>query len=193
MRENIAPGTPVLSSRLYFSQVYFLTHGAYPVHQVPTVLVDARPGHVPVIEARGTLFRWEDLPDRARDHWLYLTRFGDKGYYIGLAEEDLVADLLARGIGYVVLNWSDDGFSSAAFLPYFEANPAFERVYDKAYGPSDRTVIFKVDPALLAPRPSPLRVTPSAWAGLLQRAGGDPVRLLADLGTANPAGVVSEK
>jgi 4-amino-4-deoxy-L-arabinose transferase-like glycosyltransferase len=193
LRANVPPGTPILSTRLYFSQVYFLTDGAYPVHQMPTVLIDARPGRDPALEARGTLFRWEALPDRARDHWLYLTRFGDKSYYIGLAEEDLLADLVSRGIGYVVLNWADDGFSSAAFLPYFEGNPAFQRVYDKAYGPSDRTVIFKVDPAQLAPRPSPLRVTASAWAGLLQRAGGDPVRLQASLETANPAGIVSEK
>jgi hypothetical protein len=29
------PGTPLMSSRLYFSQVYFLTGGAYPITRCP--------------------------------------------------------------------------------------------------------------------------------------------------------------
>ncbi len=183
---NVAPGTPVMSTRLYFSQVYFLTGGAFPIHQLPTVLVE--PGSGRALKVRTTLFRWEVLPGRERDSWLYLTRYGAKGYYIGLAQADLIADIRERGIEYLILNVADAGFSSPAFAAYFDANPAFTRVYEQTFSPTDQTVIYRVDRGLLAPSAAPLRVTSVAYRGLLGRLSGDAAAVETFLRSLNPAG-----
>jgi 4-amino-4-deoxy-L-arabinose transferase-like glycosyltransferase len=187
---NVPPGTPVMSTRLYFSHLYFLTGGRYPVHQLPTVLVRLRPDGPSLLEARSTLFRWESLADRPRDDWLYLSRFEGKGYYVGLAEEDLIAEIRARGIRYFVFNSTDAVFSSLGYLDYFDANPAFRRVYERRYSDTAQTVIFEVDPERLAPVSWPLHVSLSGYAGALARLDGDQTRLNEGLAALNSAGYV---
>ena len=172
IEQNVPAGAPVMSTRLYYSQVFFLTGGAYQVHQIPTVLVDVHPGSEPLVTARSTLFRWEELPARGRAQWLYLARYGVKSYYIGLAEEDLIADLRERGTRYLVLNTSDFGFSSQSYLTYLDANRAFTRVYERQYSSVDETVIYEVDLEQLAPIASRLKVTSFAYESLTQLVGG---------------------
>jgi hypothetical protein len=188
LEENVAPGTPVMSTRVYHSHVYFLTGGRYPVHQVPTVLVETDLNDEQPLSARSTLFRWEVLAARPRQNWLYLTRYSSKTYYIGLAEEDLLADLGERGIGYVVVNAPDVGFSSPSFLSYFDAHPAFRRVYERAYGDRDVSVIYAVDRDRLEPLRPPALVTQAAYDGLLERAAGDSERVDEVLSRLSPGG-----
>jgi 4-amino-4-deoxy-L-arabinose transferase-like glycosyltransferase len=167
LEANVPAGTPVMSTRLYYSHVYFLNDGAYPIHQLPTTLVAIDPAAERPLSRRSTLFRWEPAPpDRPNDSWLYLTRYPVKDYYVGLAENDLLDELRGRDIEYVVVSLTDAGFSSPSFLPYFEANPAFSLVYSREVSESDRAYIYRVDRALLAPRGEPARVTERAFAGL---------------------------
>lgn len=182
---NLTPGEPVMSTRLYYSHVYFLTAGDSPIHQVPTVLVE--PGDAG-LDVRSTLFRWEALPARDRSEWLYLARYGRKGYYIGLAEEDLLAGLREGQVRYFVLNSVDAGFSSPAFAAYFDAHPAFEKVYERSYSDLDSTLIYRVDAGLLQPIESKLRVTSYAYESLLEQADGDSQGLAAWLTLLNANG-----
>ena len=176
---NLEPGSTVMSSRLYYSHLYFLTGGEFAFHQLPTVEVDLslRDDAVPPLARRSTLFRWENhlMPeDSAADRWLYLTRYPVKGYFIGLAENDLVDELRRRGVDYVVLSSQDAGFSSRSLAAYFEDNPAFERVYSLSAGPADEVRVYRVDRALLAPTPSgkPAQVTASAYDYVSKKLGG---------------------
>ena len=190
---NVAPGTPVMSSRLYYSQVYFLTGGRFPIAQLPTVMVEVDPAREQPLRRLGTLFRWEPtrLPaDSAADRWLYLTRYPQKGYYIALAENDLLAELRSRRTGYVVLNTVDAGFSSPSVIPYFDANPAFTLVCERQVTPRDATRIYAVNLNALDRQPVPARVTRSAFEGLLSRLRGDAVALQSALDRLNPAGAV---
>ena len=189
LEDNVPAGTPLMSTRLYYSQVYFLADGQYPVQQLPTVLVQVDLRAETPVRARSTLFRWEELPERQRETWLYLTRYGAKGYYIAMAEEDLLADLRERRVQYLVLNTADLGFSSPSFVSYFDRHPAFTRVHDETYTIDDRTVIYKVDAARLRVSAAPLQVTFAAYQGLLSRAHGDEALVMRALSRLNGSGV----
>jgi 4-amino-4-deoxy-L-arabinose transferase-like glycosyltransferase len=182
---NVPPGTPLMSTRLYYSQVYFLTGGRYPIDQLPTVEVRITPDGPSLLAARSTLFRWEVLPARDRSAWLYLSYYSVKGYYVGLAEEDLLTGLRERGIQYLVVNASDAAFSSLAYLDYFDSNPAFTRVYEHGYTPIDSTVIYRVDLDRLSLTSIPLRVTRAAYSDLVRRVGPG---LDEELDALSPAG-----
>ncbi len=189
LSSNAPEGSRVMSTRLYYSQVYFLTGGRFPVYQFPTVEVRPR-GDDPTLRRRSTLFRWENgrLPaDSAEDRWLYLTRYPLKGYYIGLAEGDLLLDLRQRRVDYVILNVLDAGFSSPSFAAYFDANPAFHLAYQSRAGRLDSTRIYRVDLQALHPSPARLQVTPAAYSGLAKLTGGEEVANRLLLG-ANPSG-----
>lgn len=187
LQANAPAGSVVMSTRLYHSHVHFLTEGRYPVHQLPTVLVEVETSTSPLARPRGTQFRWTPLPERERDAWLYLARHLSKGYFVGLAESDLLAGLADEGVRYVVLNVPDAGFSSPSFLGYFATHPAFSRVFEARFGESAQTVIFEVDQAKLGPMASPLQVTRSAYEALLSRTGGDEARLEALLLDLTPS------
>ena len=188
LETNVAPGTPVMSTRLYYSQLYFLTEGRYPVHQLPTVEVVPDPQWPPLLRRRSTLFRWEHVTfDRPGDRWLYLTRYTEKGYYIALAESDLLARLHTAGIAYVVISLADaSGFSSPSLLPYFETHPAFTLVYEKQISFDSRALVFQLDPRRLDARIVPAQVTEAAYAGLEARFPGQDVPAL--LERLSPAG-----
>ena len=191
LESNLPPGTPAMSTRLYFSHVYFLNGGRLPVHQLPTVLVDVDLAAARPLDRAGSLFRWESHllpPNSVEDRWLYLTRYSLKGYYVGLTENDLIDELRRREIGYVVLSVTDAGFSSPAFLPYFEASPAFELVYETASTPRDEARIYRVHLDRLAAQTPPMRLTRAAHAALLERLAGDEAALRAALAPANPSG-----
>ncbi|HXH21051.1 MAG TPA: glycosyltransferase family 39 protein [Dehalococcoidia bacterium] len=188
LKTNLAPGTTVMSTRVYHSHVYFLAGGRFPIHQLPTLLVTVDLEADEPLRARSTLFRWEPLATRARKDWLYLARYPGKGYYIGLAEEDLLAEVRAREVAYVVVNAPDVGFSSPSYLLYFDAHPAFRRVHQSSYGGVDISVIYEVDRTRLTPIEAPLRVTAGALEGLLERAGGDLEVVERALGRLNGAG-----
>jgi hypothetical protein len=165
-----------MSTRLYYSHIYFLTEGRYPIHQLPTVLVEVNAAADAPLDVRSTLFRWEPLAARERNHWLYLTRYGAKGYYIAMAEDDVLADIAERRTEYVIVNLEDAGYSSPAMLAYFDSQPAFTKVYERSYSSQDRTVIFRVDFSKLRGARAPLRVTAYAYESLILR-GGSKVEL----------------
>jgi hypothetical protein len=192
LTHSISPGTAIMSSRLYYSHLYFLTKGAFPIHQLPTVEVDldtSREATLP-ISRRSTLFRWEPdqlPPDSPGEPWLYLTRYPQKGYFIGLAENDLLTELKERHIDYVVISTLDAGFSSPSFNRYFEDNPAFELVQVIASTAVDEARIYRVDLAKLEPLPRPAQITTSAYDYILRRLSSEAAA--ADyLERVNPAG-----
>jgi 4-amino-4-deoxy-L-arabinose transferase-like glycosyltransferase len=175
--ENVDPGASILSSRLYYSQLYFLTRGAYPVHQLPTVEVelDTEPGTAVPLRRRSTLFRWEnhvmpaDVPGEA---WLYLTRYPEKGYFVAMAEDDLLAELRSSETAYVIVSSLDAGFSSPSFNRYFEANPGFELVHVISATSADEVRIYRVDRGQLAPHKVPAEVTRQTYEYLVAALGG---------------------
>jgi 4-amino-4-deoxy-L-arabinose transferase-like glycosyltransferase len=189
---NVAPGTPVMSTRLYYSHVYYLTDARFPVHQLPTVLVRAAPGTTAGgLQSRSTLFRWEDhlfTPRGVDARWLYLTAYGAKGYFVGLNEEDLLEALRTREIRYVIVSTTDAGFSSPSMHSYLDNNPAFRLVYEKRYSEIDETRVYQVSLAALHSQPRPLQVTRAAYSSLLARVHGDETALSGYLERLNPSG-----
>jgi 4-amino-4-deoxy-L-arabinose transferase-like glycosyltransferase len=192
LMQNVEPGAAILSSRLYYSHLYFLTDGAYPIHQLPTVEVDldTSPGAELPVSRRSTLFRWEGhkmASDSPGEAWLYLTRYPQKGYFIGLAETDLLAELQHRDIEYVVISTLDAGFSSPSHNRYFEDNPAFELVQTITATPQDQVTIYRVDLARLAPQQKPAQITASVYEYMVHRLNSEAG--VADyLDRVNPAG-----
>jgi hypothetical protein len=137
-----------------------------------------------------TLFRWENhlMPaDSAGEPWLYLTRYPVKGYFIALAENDLLADLQERQIDYVVISTLDAGFSSPSFNRYFEDNPAFELLQVITATPQDEARIYRVDLAKLTPQGRPAQITASAWEYMVHRLSGE-AAAAEYLQRVNPAG-----
>jgi hypothetical protein len=192
LRQNVEPGASISSSRLYFSQLYFLTGGAYPIHQLPTVEVDLHtaPGAAEPLTRRSALFRWGDfdLPEESPDdRWLYLTRYPQKGYFVALAEGDLLAHLRERQTEYVVISTVDAGFSSPSFNRYFEGNPAFELVKVISATPEDEARIYRVDLAQLRPQDRSAQITASAYEYVIHRLTS-PEQAAEYLERINPAG-----
>jgi 4-amino-4-deoxy-L-arabinose transferase-like glycosyltransferase len=170
---NLEPGAAIMSSRLYYSHLYFLTDGAFPIHQLPTVEVVVG-GDDPALRRVSTLFRWENhvMPgDSPDDRWLYLTRYPLKGYLIGLAENDLLEELRRRRIEYLVITSTDAGFSSPSLNLYFEDNPAFQLLHVISATPHDDARIYKVDLDSLGPQDKPALVTQSAREYMVSRMG----------------------
>ncbi len=155
LHANVPAGAGVMSSRLYFSQIFVLDGAAHPVYQLPTVRVEPRPGGEPLLFPITTLFRWEDqrlAPAQADQRWLYVRRYPDKGYYVALSEHDLLRDLRERDVDYLVLTGEDAGFSSFTYLDYFDGNPAFELVHSIGPSNGNGVYVYRVDRDWLAPR-----------------------------------------
>jgi hypothetical protein len=151
---NVAPGTPIMSSRLYFSQVYTLTGAKFPVYQLPTINVVPQPDEQPYLRPRSTLFRWEDAglgPPREDERWLTVDEFDMKRYFTALSETDLIDGLRQHNVGYLIVTGEDTAFSSTRYLDYFYDNPAFTLVHQDAAGPTV-AFIFSVDRSRLAQR-----------------------------------------
>ena len=153
LEDNVPPGTSLMSSRLYFSQLYIQTHGAYPIAQLPTVNVVPRPARTPYLEPRSTLFRWEEAllaPASADEHWISVDNYPEKHYYTALSQEDLIAQLENRRANYLIVTGEDVAFSTTRYLDYFFAQPAFTLVHHDAVDGAGETYIFHVDRAKLA-------------------------------------------
>jgi 4-amino-4-deoxy-L-arabinose transferase-like glycosyltransferase len=165
--------TPIMSSRLYFSQFYVLTGAEFPVSQLPTVNVLPRPSEQPFLQPRSTLFRWEDAalgPPRADERWLTVDEFEEKRYFTALSETDLLDELRQRRIGYLVVTGEDAAFSSLRYLDYFLGNPAFSLVHQDQTGATS-VFIFSVDRSRLSPRVYPTVVPATALNHLYEQYG----------------------
>ena len=158
--EHVPPGTPVMSGRLYYSQLYVLTEGRYPWWQLPTVRVEFNDSP-PALVRVTTMFRWEDymMAEGPGEPWLYLRRYPIKGYYVALSERDLLADLREHEIGYLVVTGDDAGFSSLSLLPYFEEHPAFRKVTSFVEDARNQVHIFQVLASNLEATFPPARVS----------------------------------
>src|SRR5581483_1861612 len=188
---NVPAGTPVVSSRLYFSQLYVLTGARYPVAQLPTVNVVPHPGREPYLRPRSTLFRWEDRllrPTDAPNDWISVDRYPAKRYYTALSQQDLVDQIAHRRADYLVLAGDDVAFSSTRYVDYFTANPAFTLMHAAELAGAGRVYVFRVDRARLALRPYATSVPASVLNRLYQSArGAMPAEAL--LRAINPAGL----
>jgi 4-amino-4-deoxy-L-arabinose transferase-like glycosyltransferase len=167
LERNVDPGTPVMSSRLYYSHVYTLANGSFPVWQLPTVRV-AFEGNDHEPARASTLFRWEDhrMPAGTPEPWLYLQRYPLKGYYVGLSERDLLSDIATHQIEYLVITGDDAGFSSLSLLAYFENHPAFTSVASFVANDTNQAHIFHVSDSMLVPIAQPAQVSESTARAL---------------------------
>jgi 4-amino-4-deoxy-L-arabinose transferase-like glycosyltransferase len=190
--DNLEPGATIMSSRVYYSQIHFLTNGEYSIHQLPTVEVDLNVdvNAATPLSRRSTLFRWEEhlMPeDSSSDRWLYLARYPVKGYFIALAENDLLLELQRRSVEYLLVSTLDAGFSSPSFNRYFEDNPAFELVHVISATPLDEARIYRVDSSRLASQERAAQVTRSA-SEYIVRLIGSQEKATEYLRRLNPAG-----
>jgi hypothetical protein len=175
-----------MSSRLYYSHVFFLTGARYPTWQVPTVRVDFQKDP-PALARTNTMFRWEDhlMPEGPADPWLFLRRYPTKGYYIALSERDFLEGLREHSIGYLVLSGDDGGFSSLSLLPYAEAQPGFALEQSFEADANNQVHIFRIDPDALEPVALPAAVSQATLDALEAQLGADARALLEGM---TPAG-----
>jgi hypothetical protein len=149
MSGNLPPGANVLSSRLYFSSLHTATHGRFRIRQMPTVRVELDSTQSPhLVEARSNLFRWEDerlRPTRDGDTWLFLRRFPDKGYWVGLSQEELLEYIVANEIDYVVLTGEDVAFSTLQYADYFGGHAAFTLLHRIRASSTEQFFAYAVD------------------------------------------------
>ncbi|TAK59355.1 MAG: hypothetical protein EPO22_10285 [Dehalococcoidia bacterium] len=188
---EVAPGTPIMSSRLYFSQLYTRTSARYPIFQLPTVNVVPHPGRQPYLAPRSTLFRWEDdqlSPARADARWITVDEFPQKRYFTALSEEDLLAGLRRRRIGLLILSGEDAAFSSTRYLDYFHGNGAFQLVHEDREDAAS-IFIFRVDDQRLQRR-SYATVVPASVLNHLYAAHRGRMTAREFLEGINPQGVV---
>ncbi len=173
LEANVTPGTPVMSSRLYFSQLYVLADARFPISQLPTVNVVPRPEQQPFLQRRSTLFRWEDSElgtPRPDERWLTVDEFEGKRYFTALSETDLLNELRQRDIGYLVITGEDAAFSSLRYLDYFRDDPAFSLVHEDQTGDGS-VYVFSVDLSRLAPRDYATVVPATALNHLYEQQG----------------------
>lgn len=186
MEAKIPEGSRVMTSRQYFSSLHVETEGRYLIRQLPTVRVDIDPAQTPMVQARHNLFRWEDAelrPTLADDTWLHLQQFPEKGYWVGLSEQELLAFIAAQRIEYVVLTGDDIAFSSSAYAWYFTANPGFNLMGSFAGTGGDRMFAYKVDAVALALLSHPTTIHPRSAGALEGETGLSIAGLSARLGT----------
>jgi 4-amino-4-deoxy-L-arabinose transferase-like glycosyltransferase len=190
IEDNIEPSATIMSSRLYYSQIYFETGGNYPIHQLPTVEVALNTsGEGAPLERHSSLFRWEHhlVPeDSAQDRWLYMTYY-PKGYYIGLAENDLLTEIQRRDVHYILVTSYDAGFSSPSFNRYFDQNPGFELVQTFSLNRLDEARIYRVNMDEIGPQIKPAMVRKST-AKLIEERLGSQEQMQAYLSRLNPNG-----
>jgi 4-amino-4-deoxy-L-arabinose transferase-like glycosyltransferase len=154
--DGVPPGSVVLSSRLFYSQLYVDHDGGMTIRQLPTLGVRITSGARP-IRPFGTLFRYEDATAdlTAPRNWISLHEYATHDYAIGISEEDLLSSISDHHADFVLISGDDAGFSSLTYLSYFEENPAF-RLVDATGGPDVRSYLFAVDRTRLAPEHAPL-------------------------------------
>lgn len=163
LEDNLPAGSRVLTSRLYFSSLYVRSHGKFEVRQMPTVRVDVDARDPELLRPVSNLFRWGDLelrPGRSTDTWLYLKRFPEKDYWVGLSQQELLEYIDSHEIEYVVLTGEDVAFSSLHHAWFFEASPAFTRLYERGADPANHLFVYRVDRARLAVIPHSLAISP---------------------------------
>ena len=88
-------------------------------------------------------------PTQPDDSWLYLRRFPDKGYWVGLSQQELLEYIVAHEIDFIVLTGDDVAFSSLHYADYFAAHPAFKMIYRMRASESDQFFAYAVDRDLL--------------------------------------------
>lgn len=192
IHENVPAGAAIMASRLYSSHLYVLDRGAHPIHQLPTVRVEPRPGQTPFLRSMSTMFRWEDHLMREPEpnpRWLYLVRYPVKQYYIALSEQDLLHEIARRRIDYLVLTGEDAGYSSLAYLDYFLGNPGFSLIHRDYRSPGNALYVFRVDRTRVSPRPYRAVVDDGTLLALARQAGwstSDVARAIDPDGVSSP-------
>ena len=186
MTANIPAGSRVMTSRQYFSSLHVETEGRFEIRQLPTVRVAFDPASRTFVQARDNLFRWEDSELRTTqpgDTWLHLQQFPNKGYWVGLSEQELLAFIDSNDVEYMVLTGDDIAFSSSAYAWYFTANPAFELLGTIEADGGDRMFAYAVDRAALSPLPHSTSIHPRSAGELQDLLGADLGELAIALGT----------
>ncbi len=163
LEDNLPAGSRVLTSRLYFSSLYVRTHGTFEVRQMPTVRVEVDAADPKLLRPASNLFRWGDhdlRPGRSTDTWLYLKRFPEKDYWVGLSQQELLEYIDRHEIDYVVLTGEDVAFSSLHHAWYFEASPAFTLLHERAADPANHLFVYRVDRTRMAVIPHSVAISP---------------------------------
>lgn len=156
MEGNIPPGTPVMTTWLFGSELSRLTHAAYPMPLAPTREVRlASDGDV--FRPVGTLFRFADYrfePAAERGDWLFIRKHPREDYYVALSAHDLVAELRRTGAQYFVLTGEHHTQSTVSIEPVLNEMPGLVPAHAVG-GSRNRLVIYRVDAAAMAVVESP--------------------------------------
>jgi hypothetical protein len=164
--DDLPDSANILSSRLYYSQLYVDGDGRIPIRQLPTLGVTIRADGR--IAPFGTLFRYEDADLTPSRHWIWFQKYHGRPYAVALGEEDLLAAIRDHRITHVLLTGDDAGFSSLAYRAYFDTNDAFRVVRSSS---ESGAVMFEVRQDLLQVRHPPLVIDPDSLDYVAHEAG----------------------
>jgi 4-amino-4-deoxy-L-arabinose transferase-like glycosyltransferase len=186
MSRNLPEGSSVMTSRLYFSSLHVNTDGRFTIRQLPTVRVDLDARREPLVEARSNLFRWGETrvrPTEVDDTWLYLKQYDGKGYWVGLAQQELLEYTATHDVQYLVITGEDIVFSTAVYIDYFLDHPAFTLLHHTAEPPLHHAFVFAVDLDRLKRVPHVTVMGPASLRAAAAQTGLTPAELEARLAT----------
>ena len=174
MDAHIPPGASVVTSRLYFSSLFIHTDGRYRIRQMPTVGVDIDGSSERLLVRRSNLFRWEDRevrPAQPGDTWLWLKRFEEKNYWVGLGQEELLEYLRIHDVTFIVLTGEDVAFSSLQATSYLSGHPAFTLIDSERRSDADEFYLYALDRSKLEPRDHSTAISPEDADSLVRESG----------------------
>ncbi len=147
--DHIEPGTPTMSSWLFYSQIYFESDGKFPIRQIPLVHTRLLPSDEVLLKTvrRGPRFENHLGPELTdRRPWLYL-RWNPRGaVYFAVSEQTLVEKIQEHRIRYLFVT-GENPASSLSFVDYFLLAPGLSKVYDDIQDQQRRIMVFEIESA----------------------------------------------
>jgi hypothetical protein len=114
---------------------------------------------------------------------LYLRRFPEKGYWVGLRQEELLEYIVAHEIDFIVLTGEDVAFSTLQYADYFAAHPAFALIHRTRVSSSDQFFAYAVDRGLLFHNYHSTAISNSDLSELKRQSGMTAGEIERELGT----------
>lgn len=172
VKDNLPPGTPLLTSYWISYPLAYQTDGHYPIFAFPMVNMQFDssqpsqpfvPGGYSIRAYYPVSFELEVLPEEI----IYLDYFPLAKYYYCLMEKDIFAWVQDNRIEYLILA-GDFVYKSTPYIDYFSSHPAFELVGSRRYQPDMPVYIFQVNHAKLRPQGQyPTVMSPTILEGIL--------------------------
>jgi tetratricopeptide (TPR) repeat protein len=181
IKENIPPGTPLLSSYYATYSLFYQTDGSYPIFELPTLNVGLEPleSHqifVPLSYSMRAAYLplvGKKLQVLAKEI-IYLSPVYTEGdlYLQVLMEKDILTWLQENRIEYVILT-GDYLQREDLYLDYFTSNPGFELVWSRVVDNEMPIYILRVNYAKLNPQGQyPIIMTPTTLEEIINHSAG---------------------